>query len=410
MTQYTIYKGLVTVNPISKKLEAQLCVNYVIKEASANCLGYVIYDDSQLEITGELIESVELIEHQEVSPFILGQKLIRIQLSQTVKAGASLSLNFDYTLDFSNFKTDFMNCFDSDYMELGLYTPWYPLNVDFEACLYDLEFSVPETHYVVGATLLPNGHWRLSQEKNPHCGIEFIIGLKGFQSLKNDFDKPIHMHWFSADDGAIGEHLYTDVLEAVSYFTDKFGASGKDHLDIALVPRKNTESSGGYCRPNLIVIPMGENQHNNSRYSSDKYTYILEYMLHEVAHLWWSKADCQSFEDWLNESFAEYSKYMAIRKLFGDARHAEIFERLQSKAETMPSLCDENLSSDEQFEVMRVKGPVVLYGLEKKIGKERMTDLLKEIHQNKVNTTEEVISLIGRNYTDKTAIFFKNLL
>lgn len=406
----TWYKGFVKVDSANKKLESKLKVEYLNIKETTNCLEFVIYDKSRIEVTGDKVETVEIIENKEVSPFILGQKLIKIRTKENIKIGDIIELNFDYSLNFDEFEVDFMNSFETQYIELGLYTPWYPLNTNFEECLYDIEFCIPKEQYLVGATYLENGNWRLIQNKNTHCGIEIIVGLKQYQKNINQEKSEVKIHWFNDEDANIGEYLYEKTLETITFFTKVFGESGKEQLNIALVPRKNSERSGGYCRPNLIVIPMGENKHNNGRYSEDKKTYMLEYMLHEVAHLWWSKANCQSFEDWLNEGFAEYSKYIALREIFGEEQYIELFKKLELKAETMESLLEENLSNEKRFEIMRVKGPVVIYKLEKKIGSDNLNSLLKEIHQKKVNKTKSILELIENSYSKDIAIYFKDLL
>lgn len=406
----TCYKGFVKINSEDKQLEASLKVEYCNKQEVTKFLEFVIYDNSSIKVTGDKIETVQILENIEISPFILGRKLIRIELKERIEIGEMVELNFDYILNFDKFEVDFMNSFETQYVELGLYTPWYPLNTNFEECLYDIEFCVQKEQYVVGAKALESGNWQLIQEEYPHCGIEFIIGSNKYNKHISKDKAEINIHWFNDEDANIGKYLYSNIAQAITLFTGIFGKSGKSNLNIALVPRKNSERSGGYCRPNLIVIPMGENKHNNGRYSEDKKTYILEYMLHEVAHLWWSKANCQSFEDWLNEGFAEYSKYIALRELFGEEQYTELFRNLELKAETMPSLIDENIPNEERFELMRVKGPVVLYKLEQKVGKIQMNNFLEEVHQKKANTTQGILDIIENRYSRDTALFFKAII
>ena len=48
----------------------------------------------------------------------------------------------------------------------------------------------------------------------------------------------------------------------------------------------------------------------------------FKYIAYELAHLWWCKSNPNSWEDLLNESFAEYSVRMELRKVFGEVKYA----------------------------------------------------------------------------------------
>jgi len=50
---------------------------------------------------------------------------------------------------------------------------------------------------------------------------------------------------------------------------------------------------------------------------------------------WWANAPVNSWEDWLNESFAEYSALMAVRELFG----AERFEASSLRNSSAQKAC-----------------------------------------------------------------------
>ncbi|MDT8401169.1 MAG: hypothetical protein RQ743_05700 [Bacteroidales bacterium] len=41
------------------------------------------------------------------------------------------------------------------------------------------------------------------------------------------------------------------------------------------------------------------------------------YPAHEISRLWWLRADANTWEDWLNEGFAEYTALVVLRELYG---------------------------------------------------------------------------------------------
>ena len=70
-------------------------------------------------------------------------------------------------------------------------------------------------------------------------------------------------------------------------------------------------TSGGYSRKNFIML--------SSRTFNE---YVLKNTAHEIGHFWWNKAPVESWHDWLNESFAEFSALQYIRHARGEKAYA----------------------------------------------------------------------------------------
>jgi hypothetical protein len=60
---------------------------------------------------------------------------------------------------------------------------------------------------------------------------------------------------------------------------------------------------------------------------------LLFTLTHEVAHFWWSGAPSVTWENWLNEAFAEYSALMYVRKFEG----VEAFDTRREPRTSLPS-------------------------------------------------------------------------
>lgn len=388
-----LYEGNVSIDPVRKNLKARLEVFYPQVKVHVKTLEFGIYNTEVLSVSGEYVDSVKILKNEELSPFLLGHSKIIIQLKD-IEHIKDLEIHFNYEINFQSYPKEGMNAFTERYIELGLYTPWYPLDLNFPEVLYQIQMEVPEGYRVLGAKRDLNQNWLLAEMKNPHADIAFIVAKKCVE--EKSYLGPIVVDYFRDSEEDVAKMLQEKVQKSFEFFSQHFGESGKDNFHIALVPRDNTETSGGYCRPRLITIPIGENRHNNGRYSENQASYLLEYMLHEMGHLWWSKADCFSREDWLNESFAEYSKYIALAYLEGESYYEEKMENLRIRAEQMPVPWQKNLDIQERFEPMRVKGPYELYQIEKQIGRGNLLKILKEIHLEKAATTQAVFDIINK--------------
>lgn len=186
----------------------------------------------------------------------------------------------------------------------------YKLNIDYvnksdktnkiKFIIYDFNISLPNDYYLIsGQKLNDDGTWSLAELEKPHCSIDFISAKTSEKSLEllSKKDRKVNVHDLTLKKSETRDYLQSKVDDIMSLFILKFGNLKKVKLDIVLVPRTNSEFSGGYCRPNLIVVPGYENISNaNNRYSNDEKQYLLEYLLHEIGHLWWSKANFLSFE------------------------------------------------------------------------------------------------------------------
>ncbi|GEM_PF-5662135 len=133
-----------------------------------------------------------------------------------------------------------------------------------------------------------------------------------------------------------------------------FGEIKSKRLSVFIAPRDN---GGGYCRPGVIVLTPNDKKQDEIGY--------FKYIAHELAHLWWLKANVSTWEDWLNESFAEYSALLALREVFGEEAFSKLITQYQSKSKGLPAIKGIERSDSKAWEVLYIKGPLVLYNLEK---------------------------------------------
>jgi hypothetical protein len=117
-------------------------------------------------------------------------------------------------------------------------------------------------------------------------------------------------------------------------------------------------------------------------------------LAHEVSHFWWSRGNALTTEKWLNESFAQYSQFLFIRQEQGEEKFESLMAALASRLASLPPLLGSNRFSDQGFSLIYEKGPYLLYGLEKRIGRPTFMELLVELNHRKVSTTQDLLLLL----------------
>jgi hypothetical protein len=134
----------------------------------------------------------------------------------------------------------------------------------------------------------------------------------------------------------------------------------------------------------------------------DQREVILPFLYHETARAWWWEAPQESWENWLNESFAEYSALLAIRERLG----VNVFERMidQKRQEItgLPPLWDvqqaEVSTREKQGQANRSlndQGTLLLHGLAGRIGYTRFLDFCRAMLWSGVTTTKHMLNLLA---------------
>lgn len=142
-------------------------------------------------------------------------------------------------------------------------------------------------------------------------------------------------------------------------------------------------SGGGYYRPAFMSII----------YDND-YRGLLKYAAHELGHFWWCRGSVTTWEDWLNESFAEYSSLLFLREFYGPDAYTEFLQDYQKEAEKAPAIWGLDRNDQAAHVVLYKKGALLLGGLESKIGKETFGRFLATLVERKVGSTEQLLATL----------------
>jgi hypothetical protein len=205
------------------------------------------------------------------------------------------------------------------------------------------------------------------------------------------------------------EMILNDASMMLAFYDDWFSGDVPKEISIIQSPR---EKGGGYARRGLVVLGGLQDQ----QYVELREAYC-RYLGHEIAHFWWWKAETSSWEDWLNESFAEYSALMVVRELFGEsAFEKRMLDKQNAINHTVPIWGFErtDISTEAQRKevetVLYNKGPVLLFELEKKIGDEKFKALCRQMVSSKVTSTPQFLQMLSEFECDEVSNWMEKSL
>ena len=381
--QFNKYTADLNIDVKNQFIKAELTFSYYCNIKSTKELRFYIHKDLIIENVSSKNQITCVVE-EEVSdwcPFVLESKLIKITLDKPVKLGDRVDLCFRYKGHINLVTKYGINRISDRWIELGIYTPWFPVIGTLENALFNISIKIDDGYLVVNSNKV--GDSFILNQPSPDMDST-IIASNQFYHIENKIhDTDMNVY--------VIEEAHKTLAEDISRYSNlilskyaSFGRIDSNSISIVIVPR---EDGGGYCRSNLIVLTPNDNLNDESRY--------FKYIAHELAHLWWCKSTVNSWEDWLNESFAEYSALLVLRDIFGENEFNKRINIYKEKSEGLPPIIGIDRGNEKAYEVLYIKGPLLLYELEKRIGQEKFIELFNTIHLSNIDNTEKFLAKLG---------------
>ncbi len=315
-------------------------------------------------------------------PFILETKLIPILFNEKLYINENIDFIFKYSGCIDIISPYGINRLTNNWVKLGLYTPWFPLTDNMEPALFNINIDIDKDYKIINSK--KKGDNLILYQKIPSFDCT-ILACKDFKYVQNTAcEVVIEVYYMNDKYKNIANEINEISTKAIQKYIE-FGDVETEKYSIVIAPR---EDGGGYCRPGLIVVtPEDEFE--------DKINYF-KFIAHELAHIWWNKANANCWEDWLNESFAEYSALIALRDNFKQEDFDKIISSYKEKSKDLPAIRNLSRADENAYKVLYIKGALVLNKLENRIGKVKLKELLKETHLNKINTTDKFLYMVEK--------------
>ena len=318
------------------------------------------------------------------------EDLKKITIKNTFPKKFVLNIVYSYPLDKIESK---IFAYNPNWIELSLYTGWSPVNISDKNYSYHLNFQVPENYEIIGnGVVKKEGLNTIIVNNNNHFDMPIVVSNK-FQRFSSGNNK---MKFF-------GVQLSTEKIDQIreislamyNFYENRFGKSATDHLIVTINPFAHDMS---YARRGFISLSL-----------LDEFGPIDRKVLaHEIAHLWWQNAKTGVWEDWLNESFAEFSALKWMEKTLSNEMFQKQLKKYEDAHKKTIKISQTTTGDNNWHSVAYLKGPYILYKLEKNIGEEKMSEFLERVYKSKVETTEKLIELLKQYADEKSVKIFEN--
>jgi hypothetical protein len=285
------------------------------------------------------------------------------------------------------------NTIGPEWTEIGLYLPWYPSHPSLGMFTFDVEVECDPAYQITSyGEISHHADVRRLSWHRPTTDIVLTFSKTMTQRTFPAGDFNVHLNSQTLGEESakrIGRDL-TDILNTLQRW---FGPGPGGDVTVTQSPR---EKGGGYTRRGLVILAGLDDE----TYTEKREPYA-RYLGHELAHLWWWRADTATWQDWLNESFAEYSALRIVKEQCGQASFEK---RLANKAEALPGLppiqgfnpgdCD----TEEKLAIIQHlfydKGPILLHQLAEKIGFETFLSLCQAMREKQIAETAAFLDLL----------------
>ena len=294
-----------------------------------------------------------------------------------------LNVEFSYQGKINTWPDWSANVITPDWVEMGLYFPWYPSIYGEFTYKVSVDISPGYKVFAVGEVSKENNK-KVFETDFPV--YDFIIcaskdlTVRETKLLGQSF-KIVN----STLSDAIVDSIQIDIENIYNLYSNWFGKI-KVH-DMCLVISQR-DKGGGYSRKGgLFLGGLSDSSFLNER------TDILQYIAHEIAHFWWHGA-ANTWEDWLNESFAEYSAMNLIKEIRGKKEFYTWLNIKRDESFNTPPIWGMSRNDPAAQQVLYSKGVVLLNELEEKIGRDKFLKLCRTRIDKQINNTSDFLTLI----------------
>jgi len=288
----------------------------------------------------------------------------------------------------------------ADKLELAADHMWLPLREDLNLRFtVDARFDgIPEDFVVVAqgdAQRLEHGTVQVHRDFGD---VDLpLVAARGLQKRQAP-GVEVYAADFSAPLVAIFER---QAVAATRFLQEWLGPLPRP-VRLVVVSRDHTV---GYARTGYTVVSDGGEA---VRKAAEEAGYpepgSARHIAHEFAHAWWKNGDPLTEHYWLTESLAEYTAMRYIDAAFGQEEAQRIVARWRVRGEDAgPVLGHGRPTGDQLYR----RGPLLLHGLEQRIGREQLDRVLTTLALDPPRETAQFMQALGAVAGPAVAVDFE---
>ena len=388
------YRGKITLDPSTAELAEKLTIRFAAPAQGADQL--VLYLNKDLAISSLSCRSCLSHEEGPLNERIDARPVI-IKFRQRLRPGEIADIHLQAHGKLTDVSRE-TNSFASPWVELSIDSGWYPYEPEARNFRFDLRVNIDPGYKLAGNGKVSggNGTWRLVQ-KDASPDIDLIAAPAWTTSELRVQALNIRMIAVNVPPVTL-QRFAQQAGSSTRTYSEWFGQAAGHDLTIVLSPRQGGSS---YSRPGYVSLAYSPPAEPDR---------LLFTLAHELAHFWWSRAPSWSWENWLNEAFAEYSALMYIRKSQGEAAFRELMLQRVQRARNQPPIWGLGRNSGTYARVIYAKGAVRLLQLEQMIGQEQFRRLLAMLVRKHINTTQDFLDELQAESSPEMRMRFERLL
>lgn len=379
------------------KINGEVKISFRTEELSAKVTyDYVAGEDDEETITFYLNEAfnVNKVSCRLCQSFDVDRKANRPSLIIKLKKALSKNKRLPINIEYAGHLKDTLYKPDQKYLELGLDYFWYPVhqNTSEFRFLYRLSVKTDEPNFQLvsnGRNVKTAGGWVVTS-KVPDFDIDLILAERLKVKTLSQGNYNLQIVSKSMPDEASAT-LLASMKEVLDFYNSTFGAVDPQR-EVTGVFRPFLEPQFGYFRKGYFVLPQVDNVRD-----------IIFPVSHELSHYWWLNAGQQ--HAWLNESFAEYSAMLFLRKQQGVAAFRKLLEDKRKASANLPPVYGFDRTKNRQAApgIMYRKAVVKLSELEAELGEQKFMDFLRAVAKAKVRDTDTLIEVLAQVSSQEVA-------
>jgi aminopeptidase N len=114
-------------------------------------------------------------------------------------------------------------------------------------------------------------------------------------------------------------------------------------------------------------------------------------------------APVDTWEDWLNEGFAEYFSLRAVRQRFGEEALGEIVQKKRERIQGLPPVRDVQRTSEQAHSVLYDKASLLLLDLAEEVGQAVFDAVVREFCRLEQKDTGKFLKILERHAGEHAA-------
>ena len=393
---YPHYKIMLSIDPAEQYIEVD-CSWDIPHDSRENIIDFYLHRQFQIDELA-VNENKSFTISGDTSDIRYMPYATRYSLNTQALKNDKITLHLKYSGRITEWPEYSANVIGEDWTEMGSYLPWYPLNRHYGPFTYEVEvFTHDDYRTFMMGTGAADNNWAFYRTENPTNDMVFCAS-KNLRTERKEIYQYNFWFAYSTFTDSLINTLTSDIRQILLLYNKWFPPGGNNTMCMVESMR---EKGGGYARLGGIYLTGFK----NADYYELRKPYT-RYLAHEIAHLWWHRADANIWEDWLNEGFAEYSALMVLRELHGDEYFEEWLNKKRKQSEGTDPVWQYDRNGEQAYTILYDKTPLLLHELEGRIGTDPFKQLMWDILINRVSNTYEFMAILEDLEGKETADWF----